>query len=327
MYRPSQGSLGARRFTVASLFTGCGGFDLGFKGDFTFRRIPYKRQPFEIIGAYDNDPTCAITYDLNFDNCMTVVDLSTAHIKNLQAADVLIGGFPCQDFSACGSRLGLSSERGRLYEVMVRYLRHHRPLVMVAENVPHLAYIDSGQALATISREIEGAGYRCRRWDLDAAQYGVPQNRRRLVLICTRDDLDGEPALPKQRIGGSRTIGWAIDDLRKRGHSVPNQRQYFKAAVAKTGNGQGDETSVEDKPGYVVRANARSRVQFHYALRRRLTVRECARLQTFPDTFIFPHSATRNTKQIGNAVPPVLAHQIASSLASFLSAATSDVAL
>jgi DNA (cytosine-5)-methyltransferase 1 len=100
--------------------------------------------------------------------------------------------------------------------------------------------------------------------------------------------------------------------------SVKNQSQYFKASKAKRGNGQGDEMSNPDKPAYTVRANAKSRVQFHYSLPRRLTVRECARIQTFPDAFIFPHSATTNIMQIGNAVPPILAYRVAKSIHSFL---------
>ena len=100
--------------------------------------------------------------------------------------------------------------------------------------------------------------------------------------------------------------------------TIPNQSQYFKASKAKKGNGQGDEVSLPDQPSYTIRANAKSRVQFHYALSRRLTVRECARLQTFPDSFFFPHSATTNVMQIGNAVPPMLGHRVASNIADWL---------
>jgi DNA (cytosine-5)-methyltransferase 1 len=99
---------------------------------------------------------------------------------------------------------------------------------------------------------------------------------------------------------------------------VPNQSQYFKASKAKKGNGQGDEKSKTGTPSYTIRANAKSRVQFHYYLDRRLTIRECARLQTFPDNFILPHSATTNIMQIGNAVPPMLAHKVALSISNFL---------
>jgi DNA (cytosine-5)-methyltransferase 1 len=115
------------------------------------------------------------------------------------------------------------------------------------------------------------------------------------------------------------TIRWAIQDLEDvTDDTVPNQSQYFKASKAKNGNGQGDEVSDPDKPAYTIRAKPQSRVQFHYSLNRRLTIRECARLQTFPDDFVFPHSATTNILQIGNAVPPVMGHLVAKSIAKFL---------
>ena len=131
----------------------------------------------------------------------------------------------------------------------------------------------------------------------------------------------GEPIAPVgEFIGNPRGTKWAIEDLAQvKDESIGNQSQYFKASKAKKGNGQGDERCKADKPSYTIRANAKSRVQFHYRLKRRLTVRECARLQTFPDDFYFPHSATTNIMQIGNAVPPVLAHRVATSIKNFLS--------
>lgn len=101
-------------------------------------------------------------------------------------------------------------------------------------------------------------------------------------------------------------------------NTVPNQGEYFGASKAKKGNGQGDESNKKDKPAYTIRANPKSRVQFHYSLERRLTVRECARIQTFPDDFTFKFSKTVNISQIGNAVPPMLAYLVAKSVAEYL---------
>jgi DNA (cytosine-5)-methyltransferase 1 len=180
--------------------------------------------------------------------------------------------------------------------------------------------MQGGDVIRIIKEDMEKEGYRVQIWDLYAPDFGVPQNRRRLFFICVRNDLSGAPAPPEPtHIGRHRTISWAIDDLREvTDESVANQSQYFKASKAKRGNGQGDERSRADEPAYTVRANAKSRVQFHYELNRRLTVRECARIQTFPDTFEFPHSATTNIMQIGNAVPPLLAYRVAASIKTFL---------
>jgi DNA (cytosine-5)-methyltransferase 1 len=132
--------------------------------------------------------------------------------------------------------------------------------------------------------------------------------------------LCGFPKMPVARFMNShRTIEWAIEDLSTVcDDSIPNQNQFFLASRAKKGNGQGDEINRRDEPSYCIRANPKSRVQFHYALPRRLTVRECARLQTFPDDFRFFHSTTSNISQIGNAVPPILAHQVAKSISRFM---------
>ena len=154
-----------------------------------------------------------------------------------------------------------------------------------------------------------------------APNYGIPQSRTRLIIIGVRDDLKGFPIAPPQTFHEKtyHTTRWAIEDLESIvDDTVPNQSQYFKASKANRGNGQGDEVSPADAPSYTIRANAKSRVQFHYRLPRRLTVRECARIQTFPDTFVFPHSATTNIMEIGNAVPPVLGNLVATSIQSFL---------
>jgi DNA (cytosine-5)-methyltransferase 1 len=198
---------------------------------------------------------------------------------------------------------------------------HAHPRIVVAENVPHLAKIGKGSVIDKIVADLEtaGPGYRFEVWNLFAPKYGVPQNRTRLFFVGVRSDIQEHPVKPDPTHDAYRTIDWAIGDLEQiLDETVPNQSQYFNASKAKKGNGQGDEVSRAGTPAYTVRANAKSRVQFHYGASRRLTVRECARLQTFPDTFVFPHSATTNVMQVGNAVPPLLATQVAQSIATFL---------
>ena len=305
---------------VVSFFSGCGGLDLGFLGGFDYRGLSFPKLPFEVVAAYDNDPKCIDTYRLNISDHAGVVDLSDYDPVDAPSADVLIGGFPCQDFATCGPRHGLTSRRGRLYQALVRYARHHRPKIVLGENVPGLANLKRGQILKKIASDIEAAGYEVDVWKMVASDYGVPQNRTRLFLVGIRNDLEGFPRMPEpSHEKARRSIKWAIQDLEKvTDESTPNQSQYFKASKAKKGNGQGDEVSPPDQPSYTIRANAKSRVHFHYALDRRLTVRECARLQTFPDSFQFPHSATTNVMQIGNAVPPMLGHLVASNIARWL---------
>lgn len=313
------------KWTLVSFFSGCGGLDLGFAGGFTYKKSKRAKLPYKILAAYDNDPKCVATYLANIrkfgnQHDAKILDLSKFQPKSLPPADVLIGGFPCQEFALCGPRRGLKSERGKLYKALIKYAEVHKPKILVAENVPGLASISEGEMLKTIQGEIKRAGYNVRVWQMYAPDYGVPQNRSRIFIICVRNDLKGFPEEPKRtHLYTKKTAKWALQDLEKiTCESVPNQSQYFKAARAKQGHGQGDETLVADKPAHTIRANAKSRIQFHYALDRRLTVRECARLQTFPDDFVFPHAATTNIMQIGNAVPPILAHTVANTIAIWL---------
>jgi DNA (cytosine-5)-methyltransferase 1 len=307
-------------WSVCSLFAGCGGLDLGFIGGFDYKGIWFEKLGFSIRAAYEIDPLAVETYKMNIGDHIIEQDLTVLDPAEMPSHDVLIGGFPCQDFSSCGPKRGLSSERGQLYKVFLGVMKEHRPRVVVAENVPHILRMQRGEVIRTIVSDLESMGYRFETWVLYAPDYGVPQKRTRVFLIGVRADLPGFPLKPQPtHIFGYRSIEWAISDLEEiEDESIPNQSQYFKARRAKRGNGQGDEISRAGEPGYTVRANAKSRVQFHYKLPRRLTVRECARLQTFPDNFIFPHSATTNVMQIGNAVPPILAHHVARSVATYL---------
>ncbi len=308
-------------YSTVSFFCGCGGLDLGFLGGFSYKDRNISKLPFQIRAAYDFDAKCIDTYQRNISDHAEVKDLSNYSPRSIVPADILIGGFPCQEFSTSGPRKGLNSERGQLYKALVRYAKIHRPLVVVGENVPGLANIDNGRALERIVGEIEDAGYKVKVWTLYGPHFGLPQRRTRLFIIGVRDDIDHFPTEPRKSHseGEFRSTKWAIHDLEKIDDEViPNQSQYFKASRAKKGNGQGDEVTPADFPSYTIRANAKSRVQFHYRLDRRLTVRECARLQGFPDSFAFPHSATTNVMQIGNAVPPLLSNVVARTLAKFL---------
>jgi len=306
--------------TIVSMFSGCGGMDLGFVGGFDYRGTWYTRLPVTLLGAYDNDRKTKRTYDKNFDHKLELLDLANADVEALPVSDILIGGFPCQEFSICGPRGGVDASRGQLFRTMSRYAAKHKPAVVIAENVNHLRFLNSGADLKTIRRSLARAGYNVQVWPVYAPDFGVPQTRRRIFIVGVRKDLPTTLTPPDPKFAGEhRSTAWAIEDLATiSDETVANQSQYFKAGLAQKGHGQGDEVNSKHSPAYTIRANSRSRVQFHYELPRRLTVRECARIQTFPDNFIFPDEPTPSIKQIGNAVPPVLAHAIASHVTRYL---------
>lgn len=310
-------------YSVVSYFCGCGGLDLGFRGDFRYHNEHYEKLPFDIMAAYDKEPKCIETYNGYFGGHAKCADLEKIDVKSVPKATVLIGGFPCQEFSSCGPLGGLDSERGKLYKALINYMVEYKPSIVVGENVINLERMEDGNVLKIITGDLTKEGYEVKVWKMFAPDYGIPQRRTRLFIICVRKDLYDRFGFPEKPIaefeGKYRSVEWAIGDLvNVTDNSVPNQDQYFGASRAKKGNGQGDEENKKDKPAYTIRANPKSRVQFHYSLDRRLTVRECARIQTFPDDFVFRHAKTANISQIGNAVPPVLAHIVAKSIATYL---------
>lgn len=311
---------GTSGYSVVSFFAGCGGLDLGALGGFTFHGKYYEPQPFNIIAAYDNDAKAVAAYKLNISDHAHLADLTEVDMQDIPAADVLFGGFPCQDFSSCGHKMGFSGPRGLLYQKMVDYMRLHQPKIVVGENVPLLKGMKEGALLDQIVHDLTTVGYRVKYWFLNCPDYGLPASRRRIFIICVRNDLSGFPSAPQaSHVMRHVTIDEAIGDLVSiDDESIPNQSQYFVATKATAGAGQGDQVSERGKIGYAVRANAKARIHFHYELERRLTVRELARLQSFPDEFIFPFAAGPNVMLIGNAVPPIVGHAVTQSVAKYL---------
>lgn len=317
-----------RKYSVISLFSGCGGLDKGFEGGFEFLKNKYEKLPFKIVFANDIMSQACETLNLNFDSkilCGDIKEILDKNSKSLPNADVVIGGFPCQDFSVAGKRKGLSSERGKLYKQMKRVIELVKPKIFVAENVKGLTNL--GDALNIITQEFANSSPR---YEVDyeilmAPNYGVPQSRQRVFIIGLREDLAkkmktklGKFKFPfpnhTHSIINGNLAKWvnvkeAIDDLKK--GSFDRQDEYSKAKKSK---GQGNIKINPDKVSPTIRAEHHGNIEFHYDAGRRLTIRECARIQTFPDDFKFYGSTSNVYKQIGNAVPPVLGWHIAKSV-------------
>lgn len=307
--------------SVVSFFAGCGGLDLGAHGGFSFLGKHYPKQNFNIIAAYDNEPRAVETYRLNISEHAHLLDLTTIEMDRLPKADVLLGGFPCQDFSSCGHKRGFEGTRGRLYETMVSYMESHRPAIVIGENVPLLRGMQNGKLLDTIINDLSAVGYKVGYWYLNCPDFGLPASRKRIFIICVRNDIPGFPSQPAAtHLMRHVSIDEAIEDLEDiLDERVTNQSQYFVATKATAGAGQGDQVSKRGEVAYAVRANSKARVHFHYKLDRRLTVRELARLQSFPDEFVFPYASGPNVMLIGNAVPPIVGHAVMSAIQTFMS--------
>ena len=201
---------------------------------------------------------------------------------------------------------------------MVEVIKRTRPLVFIAENVKGLLTMNKGEAIKAIVEDFKKLGYHVS-YDLYlAAEHGVPQMRERVIIVGTDKERlpKFEHNLPKLDKSGWIPLREAIGDLEDLAEGgKPNH--YWSKAKLFPGT-QGNTTVSADKPGPTMRAEHHGNIEFHWNGKRRLSAREAARIQTFPDDFIFYPSTSSAYKQIGNAVPPVLAWHIAKAIERFI---------
>jgi len=322
------------KYKYIDLFAGAGGMSLGFDN-----------AEFENVLAVEYDKCFAETYGFNFPNHNLKVEdiknISNDEIKKIigdNKIDVIIGGPPCQGFSIAGKigRNFIDDERNQLFKQFVRFVEVIKPRVFVMENVAALKTHNKGKTIEEIVKEFERVGYTIKYDVLNAVNYGVPQQRRRIFVIGTLNE-DNKFKFPKE-MDKYMTIADALEGLPelKSGETsnIPNhnamnhsKQMLEKMSYVKDGGDRNDiPEAIRPKSGDVrkyIRYNSKEpsicitgdmRKVFHFNQNRALTGRELARIQTFPDDFIFKGNAGKVQQQIGNAVPPKLAFQIANSV-------------
>lgn len=310
-------------YKIISLFAGCGGTDLGFQGGFTFLGKKYPKRAFKIVWANDIDENACLTYRQNFGHdiiCGDINDIlwgdTTTPLPS--QADIVLGGFPCQDFSLAGKRKGFGNKRrGLLYQSMVETVKRTRPKVFVAENVKGLLSAHGGKAIDVITSDFAKIGYHVTYKLYLAADYGVPQMRERVIIVGTNKKIlpPFEHTKPPYDEKKWTTIEQAIGDLKRtKEGAVPN---HFWSK-AKRNQGQGNSVVKKNRPGPTMRAEHHGNIELHWNGKRRLSAREAARIQSFPDDFVFYPSTSSAYKQIGNAVAPLMAWHIATAIQNFL---------
>lgn len=305
--------------SVVSLFAGCGGLDLGIRGGFKFLDTRFKKLPFHLAWSNDFNPRACETYKCNLGPHIHQGDIRQILLNPEQysfpeSADIVAGGFPCQAFSLAGKRLGFADPRGQLYLSMKEAVKRLRPRAFIAENVKGLLCHDQGKTFKKILREFRALGYHLT-WSLYKAwEWGVPQTRERVIVIGTRKDILPPFAHPKP-VFKTITAKQALDDLATANWG---ERPNHEWARCKKNKGQGNNTIKADKPAPTMRAEHHGNIEFHYSLPRRLSAREAARIQTFPDDFVFQKCTGDAYRQVGNAVPPVLGWHVAKALSDFL---------
>jgi DNA (cytosine-5)-methyltransferase 1 len=299
-------------FSVVSLFSGCGGLDMGFMGGFNFLGKVYDRLPYKIVWANDIKPAACKTYRANLGHEINCDDVWEVLSTLPKSADVVIGGFPCQDVSINGILKGADGVRTNLYKALVEAIRQTQPRVFVAENVKGLLMPVNKEFYEEIISAFTALGYSVSAQVYLAADYGVPQMRERVFIVGTKGRTKKfQPPMPTVMPDSWSTAKQAVDDLKNLPENKATNHIWSRAEVS---GEQGNRTLRAGDPAATIRAECHGNIQFHYELARRISMREAARFQSFPDNFIFSGGLRETERQIGNAVPPVLAWHIAKAI-------------
>jgi len=331
---------------LISLFAGAGGMDLGFK-----------KAGFNIIWANEYDNTIWETYRNNHSTYLDERDIRKIASSEIPDCDGIIGGPPCQSWSEAGALRGINDERGKLFYEFIRILRNKQPKFFIAENVSGMLADIHRVAVENIINTFSDTGYKVYIKLLNAVDYGVPQERKRVFYIGYRNDLNVNFDFPIP-INKKLVLKDSIWDLKNTAipalskNKTNGEKCIFKNHEYMTGNYSSIYMSRNrvrswDEPSFTIQAggrhapihpqapkmlfieqNKRVFVPGKEYLYRRLTVRECARIQTFPDEFEFFYTDVANCyKMIGNAVPVELAYHVAKSVKKGLNILkTSDIA-
>lgn len=300
------------KYTVVSLFSGAGGLDLGFHN-----------AGFEIIWANDFDKYAVQTYRENFNNVIIYDDINNIDFEDIPDADVIIGGFPCQPFSMMGSELGFDDVRGTVFFTVADLIKKKidkgaKPKVVVLENVRRLLTHDGGNTFKVIKHIMEKElGYKVFYKILNSSDFGVPQTRNRIFIVCF-DNQDVEFTFPE-----TVDLNCTMHDMLEEN---VDDKYFLSDKILKTilSNGTGKYNAKSEIDLKIARPLCSTMHKMHRACQdnyvtdrgrvRRLTPREAARLQGFPDDFLIPVSDTQAYRQFGNAVTVNVAEAVARSI-------------
>ena len=319
------------KLKVASLFCGCGGTDVGMQGDFDYLGNHYASNDIEIVYANDFEQTACNIFEENFGLKPDNRDIRTVKTEELPEFDILTGGFPCQSFSTVNPTKDPFDDRANLYKQMVRVVRDKQPKVFIAENVKGMMTLHKGQIFNRIIKSFEEVGYTTYTKLFNAADYGVPQKRERVIIVGIRNDLNDvmEYEFPKE----TNKNNWVPLSVAVPKLAIEQEKYYFSERAvqgmknAKNNMKRGLYQDL-NKPcltvtSHLAKVSLNSRdpvllVNPEKELYRRFTPLEAARIQSFPDEFIFAGSETDAYRQIGNAIPPVMFWHISDSVKNYL---------
>lgn len=320
-------------YNVISLFCGCGGADLGTIGGFKFNKKTYAAHPCKLVYACDIDQKAIDTHKLNFQTENAVCgDICEIDESEIPACDILTGGFPCQSFSTVNPTKDPFDDRANLYKQMVRMVKAKQPKVFIAENVKGMMTLHKGMIFRRVVSAFEDAGYKTFPKLLNAADYGVPQKRERVIIVGIRKDIweaKGDFDFPKATNAGRwAPLSVAVPEL-----AIADKKYYFSEKAVqgmknaknnmKRGLAQNLDEPCLTVTSHLAKVSLNSRdpvllVDPEKELYRRFTPLEAARIQSFPDNFKFAGTETTAYRQIGNAIPPVLFWHITNAIIKYL---------
>lgn len=307
--------MSSKTYTIASLFCGAGGLDLGF----------HMTNRFKTIWANDMNRDATETMKLWCKDARVVCgDITKIPNLMIPKADIMIGGFPCQGFSIAGKMM-IDDPRNRLYKEYVRVLKRVQPYCFIGENVEGLLMMDNGAIIDQIAKDFSQVGYNIHYDLVDAVDYGVPQNRKRLIIVGFRKDLEGInfPIPNKCEHKTMRDVLWGLpeptdDELHTGGFSpryLTSNRYRGWDEPSYTIVAGGRNTPLHPSSCPMVLVGKRDWQFGSVGKTRRMSYKECAILQSFPSDMKFVGNLESKYKQIGNAVPPLLAYAYAKEIA------------
>ncbi|MDA9664553.1 DNA cytosine methyltransferase [bacterium] len=329
----------SKNFRLGELFCGPGGIALGAR----LSKFKYGNDFYRITPAWasDYDKATCETFARNIhghslsdaSDCVFHSDVRELNISGLPECDGLAFGFPCNDFSIVGESKGLNGKFGPLYSYGVKYLREHQPDWFVAENVGGLSSSDEGKAFERITGELDDAGYNLTANLYKFEDYGVPQARHRLIIVGLRKDLNLSFRVPAPTHKGAHVTSYdaitnPVISAKLHNHDFTSQSKGVveRLKYIKPGHNAWSEEIPKHlrlnvkgaklsniykrldpmKPSYTVTGSGGGGTHmYHWEEHRALTNRERARLQTFPDDFVFFGGKESVRRQIGMAVPPM----------------------
>ncbi len=328
---------------IASLFSGAGGLDLGFK-----------KAGFDVVWANEYDSSIWSTFETNFPE--TILDRRS--IVNVLSEDVpdvagIVGGPPCQSWSEAGAGRGIKDKRGQLFFEYIRLLKDKQPLFFLAENVSGILFPQHREAFGEILSQFNDAGYAVNYKLLNAHDYDVPEDRLRVIIIGYHKKLRKTFEFPepsknkfflKDAIGDLGDASPAKPKNKTNGNDLPVTNHEYMTGGFSTIYMSRNRVRSWDEPSFTIQAggrhaplhpqapkmlfveqNKRIFVPGQEHLYRRLSVRECARVQTFPDNFVFNYNDIADGyKMIGNAVPVNFAKALAQKIKLDLSLVSSS---